>query len=108
MGDLKERVEQYLLAGGLFNPELMEPEKVRQLVIDCRTKLKKYRESLAMIRSKIEDAVCTEGCDKGVVMLSQDGPVIYDEDLKIDIYVYEYFSPLGTALIEIHNLTDMD
>jgi hypothetical protein len=37
--ELTERITEYLSAGGLFNPELMESAKVRDLLIDCRTAL---------------------------------------------------------------------
>ena len=36
---LVDRITQYLSAGGLFNPELMEHQKVRDLLIDCRKAL---------------------------------------------------------------------
>lgn len=37
MNPLAERITQYLIAGGLFNPEQMEHSKVRDLLMDCRT-----------------------------------------------------------------------
>lgn len=61
---------------------------------------------LAAIRSKLEEAVCTVGCDAGVVMLSQTGPTHWDEERKIDVYDHEFFSPLGDALIEAWMMTD--
>jgi hypothetical protein len=36
---LVDRITQYLSVGGLFNPELMEHQKVRDLLIDCRKAL---------------------------------------------------------------------
>jgi hypothetical protein len=33
---LVDRITEYLSAGGLFNPELMEHQKVRDLLIECR------------------------------------------------------------------------
>lgn len=33
---MKERITEYLIAGGLFNPELMEHDKVRNLLMDAR------------------------------------------------------------------------
>lgn len=30
------RITDYLEAGGLFNPEMMEHDKVRDLLVDCR------------------------------------------------------------------------
>jgi hypothetical protein len=37
--ELVDRITEYLSAGGLFNPELMEHEKVRDLLIECRKAL---------------------------------------------------------------------
>ena len=34
-----ERIKNYLGSGGLFNPELMEHAKVRDLIMDCREKI---------------------------------------------------------------------
>jgi hypothetical protein len=39
-GDLFSRVTGYIQSGGLFNPELMEHDKVRDLLIDCRDYLR--------------------------------------------------------------------
>ena len=33
---LLTRIESYLANGGLFNPEMMEHNKVRELLMDCR------------------------------------------------------------------------
>lgn len=33
---LIDRITNYLVSGGLFNPEYMEHDKVRELLIDCR------------------------------------------------------------------------
>ena len=38
--ELYKRINNYLESGGLHNPELMEHEKVRDLLIDCRNLLK--------------------------------------------------------------------
>ena len=35
--ELLWRIQNYLALGGLFNPEAMEHDKVRRLLIDCRT-----------------------------------------------------------------------
>lgn len=37
--ELEKRITDYLSSGGLFNPELMEHNKVRELIIDCRDAL---------------------------------------------------------------------
>lgn len=34
-----QRITEYLSLGGLFNPEMMEHDKVRDLLIDCRASL---------------------------------------------------------------------
>ncbi len=34
--ELKDLITEYLCAGGLFNPEMMEHEKVRDLLINIR------------------------------------------------------------------------
>ncbi|WP_353265836.1 hypothetical protein [Gemmatimonas sp.] len=36
---LQDRITEYLSNGGLVNPELMDHAKVRDLLIDCRTRL---------------------------------------------------------------------
>lgn len=40
---LLDRIQNYLESGGLFNPELMEHDKVRNLVMDLRDYLQKLR-----------------------------------------------------------------
>lgn len=60
---------------------------------------------LATIRRKLEEIVCTLEPDKGVVMLSYEGPTHYDAELGCQVYDHENFSPLGDALIELHDLT---
>lgn len=35
----RERINNYLGNGGLFNPELMEHQKVRDLLLDCREEI---------------------------------------------------------------------
>lgn len=64
----------------------------------------KNSEKLQVIRSKLEEIVCTEGCDRGVVLLSQEGSTHYDPELKVNVYDHENFSPLGDALIELYDL----
>jgi hypothetical protein len=34
--DLPARITEYLSAGGLFNPKLMDPDAVRTMLIDAR------------------------------------------------------------------------
>jgi hypothetical protein len=41
---LLDRIQNYLEFGGLFNPECMEHDKVRDLIMDCKAILKKASE----------------------------------------------------------------
>ena len=43
MSDLFDRITEYVLHGGLYNPELMQHEKVRELLIDCRDEIERLR-----------------------------------------------------------------
>lgn len=36
-----ERIQSYLSNGGLFNPELMEHDKVRDLIMECREEIER-------------------------------------------------------------------
>jgi hypothetical protein len=39
----EERITNYMENGGFFNPEAMEHDKVRDLLIDCRDELQRLR-----------------------------------------------------------------
>ena len=41
---LLDRIQNYLELGGLFNPECMEHDKVRDLIMDCKAILRKAQE----------------------------------------------------------------
>jgi len=62
----------------------------------------------ASMRQRIEKIVCTEGVDKGVVLLSNEGPTHYDEEVDGQVYDHEYFSPLGDALIGLWHLVAVE
>lgn len=57
---------------------------------------------VAEIRESLKKIVIVEGEDKGVVLLSQEGPTKYDPTLKCQVYLHLYFSELGDALIALH------
>jgi hypothetical protein len=38
-----DRLTEYCLHGGLYNPELMQHDKVRDLLIDCRDEIARLR-----------------------------------------------------------------
>lgn len=41
MNKVIDKVQEYLQVGGLFNPELMDHQKVSDLLIECRDELKR-------------------------------------------------------------------
>jgi hypothetical protein len=43
MSELTDRITDYLANGGLFNPEYMEHEKVRHLLMDCRAEIEQLQ-----------------------------------------------------------------
>lgn len=47
---LSDRITQYLSVGGLWNPELMEHDKVRDLLIECRSAFTAQQEQLDVLR----------------------------------------------------------
>ena len=46
------RIQNYLGKGGLFNPEMMEHEKVRDLLVDCRACIEAHHETIKWIASQ--------------------------------------------------------
>lgn len=61
---------------------------------------------LAKVAALLEAVVCTVGIDKGIILLSDDGPThpeVHDGK-TIQVYDHAYFSPLGDALIEAWEL----
>lgn len=54
--DLAARVREYLGNGGLFNPELMEHDKVRQLIMDLAARLAQADQALTEARTKLAEA----------------------------------------------------
>ena len=47
MTDIVDRITEYLSSGGLFNPELMNHDKVRDLCMDARDEILRLRLLLA-------------------------------------------------------------
>lgn len=64
----------------------------------------KTNRRIKSIRDSVETVVCTVGEDKGVILLSEYGATKYDEELKCQVYIHEHFSPLGDAMIAIHEM----
>ena len=57
-------------------------------------------------KAAIQEIVCTEGEDAGVVLLSQEAPSTYDKERKCHVYELKYFSPLGNALMRLWKLAN--
>lgn len=51
---LIERIDNYLQNGGLFNPEMMEHDKVRQLLLDCRDALEEVTPGTAAYDDRLD------------------------------------------------------
>lgn len=49
-----ERINNYLSSGGLFNPELMEHDKVRDILIDCRNEIERLEAILINVKLAVE------------------------------------------------------
>jgi hypothetical protein len=53
--DIESRIQEYLSLGGLFNPELMEHNKVRDLIIDCRKEIANLKNKAAYLEWQYEE-----------------------------------------------------
>jgi|694.fasta_scaffold30562_11 hypothetical protein len=94
--ELIQRITNYLAAGGLVNPELMEHEKVRDLLIDCRDELAKPEQATvpfpSFMRKRIEEAIDSAINPKG--MSVHDGKAtVYASDLQRMIAVIDLAPP---------------
>lgn len=65
-------------------------------------------EDLALIHKRaiefLETIVCTEGEDKGVILIDHKATFDWSEEYKCQVYRNEYFTPLGDALIALHEI----
>lgn len=52
--------------------------------------------------SDLEKIVCTKSPDDGVILLSNEAPTHFDSQRNCEVYDHEHFSPLGDALIALH------
>jgi hypothetical protein len=48
---INDKIQEYLSKGGLFNPELMQHDKVRDLIMECDSTIKQL-ESLVKMHSQ--------------------------------------------------------
>lgn len=56
---------------------------------------------LSEARQQLEEIVCVKAPDDGVILLSHESPC-HHEPLKGSVYDHAHFSPLGDALIALH------
>jgi uncharacterized coiled-coil DUF342 family protein len=50
--DVIKRIQDYLLSGGVWNPELAIHDNVRDLIIDCRTEIERLQSERSELRKK--------------------------------------------------------
>lgn len=53
MSECLDKIQNYLMSGGLFNPELMEHEKVRDMVMDCKKEITRLKRALEIANEAI-------------------------------------------------------
>lgn len=63
---LEDRVTKYLLLGGHFNPELMDADKVRDLIIDLRDALYGVQAEITRLRARAPDQWACPYCGFGL------------------------------------------
>jgi hypothetical protein len=51
---VEERIMEYLAVGGLFNPELMDHDEVRSIMLDCREAITTLESQLRQAREALE------------------------------------------------------
>lgn len=49
-----ERIQDYLGNGGLFNPEAMDHDKVRDLILACRDEIRGHKDEIRMLQDKAQ------------------------------------------------------
>lgn len=77
---------------------------LKDLIVTLKQRLEAAEARVAEAVKKLEDIVCVAEPDRGVVLLSYDGPTHYDTAAKCQVYDHQNFSPLGDALIALHDL----
>lgn len=114
-GSELDELEAGVMAG-VHNPDIakrwnlgLSTDEVLRLIHQARAALQLPDELLRLRGEReraikqLESIVCTEGCDRGVVLVSHESPTHYDPEEKCQVYDHENFSPLGDALIALHD-----
>jgi hypothetical protein len=101
MSDIAERLTEYLLHGGLYNPELMQHDKVRDLLIDCRDEIAAEIEQLREAIRSLADQDATLSVQDGSVTVTMDA-TLTDEEREAVAWAAEVRKPL-TRLTQSHN-----
>ncbi len=63
-----------------------------------------YEREVEALLTKLQTIVCHDGCDAGVVLLDQEGRTTWSDEHQCEVYDLEFFSPLGQALMELHQM----
>ena len=112
--ELYDKITEYLALGGLVNPELMDHQKVRDLMMEIRDYLRiKPDEFTEVIDSSIEDEyefselIELEDWKESVkfgAFIPDDGDGYYVVDgKKTSVYVWEHPAPEGTTHVIWYN-----
>jgi len=96
-----ETIQSYLGNGGLFNPEMMEHDKVRDLIMACReelTRLQKYKARMEWLHDCSPGSTDAEGCEWGIYRVKwKDGRAVDVRQTNSD------FSDLDTEMAKPQN-----
>ena len=104
---MSERVDEHDLKLCLASLDGVK-RKLASEVVELRAENARLKHNLEAVRRVLEDAVCTVDPDKGIILLSDDGPTHPEiiDGREVQVYEHDYFSPLGDKLIEAWELTE--
>jgi hypothetical protein len=71
---MKKQIQEYLMSGGLFNPELMEHQKVQKLILDCQKELEEKDKKINFLIKQIKKA--------NDLLAVKSGYEFYDEEFE--------------------------
>jgi len=96
--------------GEPWNRDLVGDNLVYWLAVELDEARKQMKgepaSGLAAARAKLQEIVRTEGEDAGVIYLSNEAVMDPVPDSDAKVYRNRYFSPLGDALMELHELLE--